>query len=122
PAEQADKPAWTRARSAIAFELPPSLGVRPVLPAPYTHFGPAARCSAGFQPAVSQGFQPAGLSKLPTRPEPSPGLPIGNRRPAPKAFGVHRLETCATSAHEMRARCRRLRRSHKTLFPLPDSV
>src|SRR5207302_7870103 len=23
-------------------------------------------------------------------------LPIGNRRPAPKAFGVHRLETCAT--------------------------
>src|SRR5207245_1277283 len=73
--------------------------------APYTHFGPAARRSAGFQPAVSQGFQPAGLSSLPTRPQPPPAVPIGNRRPAPKAFGVHRLETCATSAHEMRVRC-----------------
>src|SRR5437899_7904700 len=78
----------------------------PVLAAPYTHFGPAARCSAGFQPAVSQGFQPAGLTSLPTRPEPPPALPIGNRRPAPKAFGVHRLETCATSAREMRVRFR----------------
>ena len=74
--------------------------------APYTQFGPAARCSAGFQPAVSQGFQPAGLPNLPTRPEPPPALPIGNRRPAPKAFGVHRLETCATSAREMRVRFR----------------
>src|SRR5438552_2857655 len=68
-------------------------------PAPYTHFGPTARRSAGFQPAVSQGFQPAGLSSLPTRPEPPPAVPIGNRR-------YSRLETCATSAHEMRVRCR----------------
>src|SRR5438552_16300789 len=70
----------------------------PVLAALYTHFGPAARCSAGFQPAVSQGFQPAGLSNLPTRPEPPPALPIGNRR-------YSRLETCATSSHEMRVGC-----------------
>src|SRR5438093_8009263 len=83
-------------------------------PAPYTHFGPTARRSAGFQPAVSQGFQPAGVSSLPTRPEPPPALPIGNRRPAPKAFGVHRLETCATSAHEMRVRCRGDRRTPRS--------
>src|SRR6266404_5653604 len=52
--------------------------------------------SAGFHPAVSQGFQPAGLPQA-WDARLSVILPIGNQRPAPKAFGVHRFETCATS-------------------------
>src|SRR6266581_2746877 len=46
--------------------------------------------SAGFQPAVSQCFQPAGVPTHPARNGPGNVLPIGNRR-----YG--RLETCATT-------------------------
>src|SRR5436309_292844 len=45
--------------------------------------------SAGFQPAVSQGFQPASLSECSCALELPAALPIGNRR-------YSRLETCAT--------------------------